>query len=357
MKILHTADLHLKEYGDERWQALQKLVKIGGKEKISIFVISGDLFDKGTDAESLRPQIRQIFSGKSFKILIIPGNHDKDSYRSDLYFGEDTIILNNSLPFEYKKARIIALPFQPIGKEEVLRKIQALKMVLTNDRKNILLCHGELLDSFFSRKDFGEEGKERYMPFKLSYFRDLNIDYVLAGHFHTSFDIKRLENGGYFVYPGSPVSIAKKETGQRKVNLFRLGEPPEEYLLDTFHFQEVRVELDPFKSESPLELVKKHLENLHPEAKAILTIKGYINSKKAKITEIELANQIKEMTKGRCAEEDYQFRDIYSILENDLFKSFMDKLEQAGYEEKRAEEMRGLVVKAMMEAGMREAEL
>jgi len=35
----------------------------------------------------------------------------------------------------------------------------------------------------------------------------------------------------------------------------------------------------------------------------------------------------------------------------------MDKLEQAGYEEKRAEEMRGLVVKAMMEAGMREAEL
>ena len=180
MRILHTADLHLKEYGDERWQALQKLVKIGEKEKISIFVISGDLFDKGTDAESLRPQIRQIFSGKSFKILIIPGNHDKDSYRSDLYFGEDAIILNNSLPFEYKKARIIALPFQPIGKEEVLRKIQALKTILTNDRKNILLCHGELLDSFFSRKDFGEEGKERYMPFKLSYFRDLNIDYVLA---------------------------------------------------------------------------------------------------------------------------------------------------------------------------------
>ncbi|MCK4418971.1 DNA repair exonuclease, partial [Candidatus Aerophobetes bacterium] len=62
-------------------------------------------------------------------------------------------------------------------------------------------------------------------------------------------------------------------------------------------------------------------------------------------------------TKGRCAEEDYQFRDIYSILENDLFKSFMDKLEQAGYEEKRAEEMRGLAIKAMMEAGMREAEL
>ena len=32
MKILHTADIHLKEYGDERWQALQKLIAIGGED-------------------------------------------------------------------------------------------------------------------------------------------------------------------------------------------------------------------------------------------------------------------------------------------------------------------------------------
>ena len=353
MKILHTADLHLREYEDERWQALQELVKIGEKEKVSIFLISGDLFDKGTDAENLRPQIRAIFSGKSFKILIIPGNHDKDSYRSDLYFGENTIILSNSVPFEYKKARIIALPFQPLKKEEVLGKIQALKTILTPDKKNILLCHGELLDSFFSRKDFGEEGKERYMPFKLSYFRELNIDYVLAGHFHTSFDIKRLENGGYFVYPGSPVSITRRETGQRKVNIFQLGSPPREHLLDTFYFEEVRVELDPFKSESPLKVVKEHLEKLRPEAKAILTVKGYINGKKAKTTETELVNQIKEIAKGKCAEEPtYLFKDIRLILENDLFKSFINKLEQAGYEERKTEEMRSLAIKAIMRAGL-----
>ena len=29
MKILHTADIHLKKYKDERWQTLEKLIESG----------------------------------------------------------------------------------------------------------------------------------------------------------------------------------------------------------------------------------------------------------------------------------------------------------------------------------------
>jgi len=61
IKILHTADLHIKQYGDERWKALQKLIEIGKREKIDIFVISGDLFNSGVNAENLRGQVREIF--------------------------------------------------------------------------------------------------------------------------------------------------------------------------------------------------------------------------------------------------------------------------------------------------------
>ena len=32
MKILHTADLHLQEAGDERWEALRRLVELGRGE-------------------------------------------------------------------------------------------------------------------------------------------------------------------------------------------------------------------------------------------------------------------------------------------------------------------------------------
>ena len=34
MRILHTADIHLRTFGDERWNALQTLIEIGKKEKI-----------------------------------------------------------------------------------------------------------------------------------------------------------------------------------------------------------------------------------------------------------------------------------------------------------------------------------
>jgi DNA repair exonuclease SbcCD nuclease subunit len=349
MKILHTADIHLREYGDERWDALQKLIEIGKEEKIGILVISGDLFDKGINAENLRPKIREIFSDNGFKIILIPGNHDQDSYKGGLYFGEDTAVLSDS-PISFDDLRIIGIPFEVMGKEDVLRKLRSLKPVLTSDKKNILLFHGELLDAFFSRKDFGEEGEGRYMPVKLSYFNDLNVNYVLAGHFHSKFDVRKLENGGYFVYPGSPVSITQREVGRRKVNVFEVGKTPQEYPIDTHHFEEVIVELDPFKGKHPLEIIKNCLKELHPKAKAILTVKGYINGKELQLKETELVSQIKEVTQEKCIGVHYEFKDIQTILEDDIFKSFIKRLEQVGYEKQRMEQMRNITIKALMEA-------
>lgn len=351
MRILHTADIHLREYEDDRWKTLKKLIEIGKVEEVEIFAVSGDLFDKGIDAETLRPKIREIFSNNGFKIILIPGNHDSESYKSGMYFGEDTIILTDlNEPFEYKDLKIWGLPFEPIEGEKILNKLHSLANNLATDKRNILLYHGELLDAFFSRKDFGEEGEGRYMPVKLSYFKDLNVDYVLAGHFHSKFDMWKLENGGYFVYPGSPISITKRETGQRKVNIFEVGKPPKEYSLDTPHFEEVIIELNPFKDKNPVEVVKERVEKVHHEASIILTIKGYINSEEIKISEPELVKQIKQIIKGKCMEEHLEFRDIHTILEDDLFKSFMEKLEQTDYAEKKKKQMRDVAIEAMMEA-------
>jgi len=352
MRILHTADVHLREYKDDRWKTLQKLIEIGKKERVEVFVISGDLFDKGIDAETLRPKIRKIFSNSGFKIILIPGNHDSESFKSGMYFGEDTIILTHlNEPFEYKEVRIWGLPFEPIEEERILEKLHSLRNNLSPDKKNILLYHGELRDAFFSGKDFGGEGKRGYMPLKLSYFKDLNIDYVLAGHFHSKFDLWKLENGGYFVYPGSPISITKREIGQRKVNIFEVGKPPREYPLDTPHFEEVDIRFDPFIKKDPVEIVKEYIERFHPQARIILTIEGYINSEKIKISESELVKQIKEIIKEKPIEECHlEFRDIHTIVEDDLFKRFMEKLEQRDYNEEKKKQLRTVTIKAMMEA-------
>ena len=350
MKILHTADIHLREYDDERWRTLEKLIEIGKKEKIEIFVISGDLFDKGIDAVNLKPKIRKIFSNTGFKIVIIPGNHDKDSYKPGMYFGDDIIVLNDlNKPFEHKDLKIWGLPFEPIKGAKIRDKLHSLANNLTADKRNILLYHGELLDAFFSRRDFGDEGRERYMPIELTYFEDLNIDYILAGHFHKNFDMWTLENGGYFIYPGSPISITKRETGQRKINIFELGKPPNEYTLNTPHYEEVDINFDPFKDKKPIEVVKDCFNNLHSKAKIILKVRGFINSEDIGMSEEELVKQIKKISSGKCTEDYYEFKDIRIILEDDLFKNFREKLEQTNYEEEKKMQMREMAIKAMME--------
>jgi len=246
LRILHTADFHLKEYGDDRWKSLERLIEVGKKEKADLFIISGDLFDKGIDAENLRSRIREVFSDTGFRIALIPGNHDKDSYRSDMWFGEDVVIIDDlRTPFECQGVKIWGMPFEPIDGEEILHRLRLLRGSLTNGTRNILLYHGELLDAFFSRRDFGDEGDERYMPVKLSYFTGLGLDYVLAGHFHSRINSWKLQDGGYFVYPGSPISITKREIGRRHVNIFEVGRPPHEYPLDTPHYEEVVIELVP----------------------------------------------------------------------------------------------------------------
>ncbi len=351
MKILHTADIHLKEFEDERWKTLIKLIDIGKEQKIDIFIIAGDLFDKNYNAEILRPKIRSLFSNTTFKIIIIPGNHDSNSYTSDMYFGEDvTVLIDLQKPFEYEGLNIWGMPFEQIDSEDVLKKLHSLHGKLNDEKTNILLYHGELLDAFYSRKDFGDEGEEQYMPLKLSYFKDLNIKYVLSGHFHSNFDIRILENGGYFVYPGSPISITKREVGQRKVNIFEVGEPPQEHLLDSPFYEQILIEIDPYNDINPIEIVENRLENAHPEAKIIFTIRGYINSEKINITEDELHKKLKNLLKNKLIEEHFELKDISNILEDDLFKSFKSKLERTEFDEKKKKQIINLAIKAIIGA-------
>ena len=351
MKILHTADIHLRERQDERWKCLQHLIEIGKKEKIDALAICGDLFDKGIDAEKLRPRIREIFSNTGFKILILPGNHDEESFESGLYYGEDAIVLSDTTPQDFDDVRIIGIPYEPLGIEEVYGKIQALKGRLKKEGTNILMYHGELLDLFFSREDMGDEGHSRYMPVKASFLENLKIDYVLAGHFHTRFDSIKLSNNCLFIYPGSPVSITKAEASQRKANLLVVGQQPKEYPLDTFHYQEVVIEFDPFTEMNPIELATESIEKIHPKARALFTFKGYINSQELGMQEKQLVEKLKTLLKGKCDEDpSCQFADIKKILENDIFQNFKERVDNSQHDENQKKRMLQIAIRAMMEA-------
>jgi DNA repair exonuclease SbcCD nuclease subunit len=354
MKVIHTADIHLRSHKDERWRALRALIELAGDEEADIMAISGDLFDRGVDADSLRPRIREIFSGTRFRIVLIPGNHDRGSYGSGLFFGDNITILDDpEKPLLHgKEVRIWGMPFEELEPADMARRLRFLSKRLDRKKTDILLYHGELLDSFYSRSDFGEEGERRYMPVKLSFFDGLELDYVLAGHFHTRFRVYSLEGGGYFVYPGSPVSITRRETGRRCVNIFETGEEPRERLLDTPHYREITIALDPFSAEKPEEQVENAVEGLHPETSVILTVKGYLNSEEQGITESGLHSRISEILGGKLDNGEFQFlvRDIGSILNDGLFRSFEERLRDRDYDPEQAREIRETAIRAMMEA-------
>jgi DNA repair exonuclease SbcCD nuclease subunit len=350
MKILHTADVHLREYDDASWRALQQLTDIGKREDIGLLVISGDLFDEGIDAENLRPKIRELFTGNGFPIVIIPGNHDAESFLPGQYFGEDTHIIHDIIqPFEKDNVRVFGLPFERIEGDLLLGKLRSLKPLLTTDKENILLYHGELLNTFFSysRADLGDEGSGRYMPTKLDFFDDLNIQYVLAGHFHTRFDVLNLPNGGFFVYPGSPIAITRRETGIRKVNLFEVGKPPKERILDTPHYHEIKLSLDPSDTLGPIERLVGELKDIHPQAKVLLSVTGFVNGEAIGMTETELREAI--VAQGHFEGLKYEAKDIRFVLEDDLFKTFMLKLQATDISPETKLAMRDAMVKAMME--------
>ena len=77
MKILHTSDIHLVEFEDERWKTLVKLLEIGKRENIDILVICGDLFDNETAAENFQKFVES--RGGNVEIVSVV-EYNSDSY-------------------------------------------------------------------------------------------------------------------------------------------------------------------------------------------------------------------------------------------------------------------------------------
>jgi DNA repair exonuclease SbcCD nuclease subunit len=351
MKILHTADLHLRSENDERWAALTAVVDIGKKQKVDVLVIAGDLFDSALAAGRLYDRLRPVFSDTGFPILILPGNHDHDSYPTGIFLGDGVSVLSSLRdPIEIGGVRFWGLPFVPREQHGVLALLHSIRELVTPEKPNILLYHGELTDKIFERSDLGDEGAERYMPARLSHFADFNFAYVLSGHFHTSFDIFRFGDGGYFVYPGSPVSITKRETGQRAVNLFEVGKTPARLALDTAHYVWEEIACNPFSDEDPVSAVKQWTGGLHPNAAPLLSVTGFIDGARMGTDETKLIAEIRKAA-GKRAEIDYRVRDISTILGDDLFAAFRGRLAAApDLDEQRRERITRMVIGAMMEA-------
>jgi len=351
MRVLHTADVHLRNDTDERWEALGTVLDAAGSLAADVVAISGDLFDRDIDAQDLKTRVRQRFESCPAKILLIPGNHDDKGIRAGDFFGANVALLAGATTVEdIGSVRFVGLPFEEAGIDRTLSLIHDVAQHVHPERTNILLFHGELLDSIPEPGAFGDEKGRDYMPVRRSSFDALGFNYVLAGHFHRSFGAHQYA-GGYFVYPGSPVSITRKETGRRYVDIVDVGQPPAAHAIDSSHFVNIDINLSPFIGKDPLAEVERPLQELHRMARVCVTIGGFVDLTPAGITETEFAESVRLLT-NRYGVQDLvsRWRDVGAILHHDLFRRFEEKLAEAAGDGERREEIRNLVIRAMMEA-------
>ncbi len=349
MRLIHTADLHLNQEEDERWQALEEILDRTGDEQADLLIISGDLFDSVNAAEKLRPAISGLFSGRSFLTLIIPGNHDREAFSRGYYFGEDVHVFHTlEEPLEKNGARIWGLPFMDLEGVELLRRLQTIPP-REDHSWQLLLFHGELIDAFFRRDDFGQEGESRYLPVKLSYFASLDLDYVLAGHFHSQFRLWDIPGGGQFIYSGSPVAITRRETGPRRVTLLEKGEKPVPLELNTPYFAPVLINLNPLEEADPVTRVENELKKLPPQARPLLEVRGYVDSSRTDKSETRVIQELKKASDdfNLLHPPDIEVRDVSWILQEDLFQAFREKLEQVDYPDR--QELLEMALKARLE--------
>jgi len=359
MRITHTADIHLKDSSDERWRALKKVIELANEKECDVITISGDLFDNTAQAEKLRGEIRELFANTKARVLIIPGNHDKNVFRSGYFFGENVHIFEDfSKPLVVRECCFWGLPYSDSSGQEVLRKLFKLKDKIESARseanKHFLLIHTELLDDVFLPSDYGDEGEGRYMPVRLSYFEDIGLDYVLAGHFHTNCSIRKIPPSCFFIYPGSPVSITRKEIGKRKVVFIDTEAGAiDEMQLDSFHFEEINIFLDPFDECLPIDRIKNSLDNLDRNASLILKVSGYIDSRESGVSEKLLWEQIHKLVEEQkisLAEEVHtEYKDVGIILSDDIFKNFNERLVEEDIDPEAKDRLRKLLIKAMTE--------
>lgn len=331
MKILHTADVHLQKEKPKTIEAIKLIIELGKKEKIDLMTIGGDFFHKPKDGDELRPLIRELFSNLPFPVLIIPGNHDSKVFKSNLNFGSSLIPLTNEPVHIYKpdiveedrKINIVGLPFKDNADDEILTK---LKNSVDLNAINLLLIHCTL-DIAFSNDDFGD-GEKEYFSVSKATLKELGYNYILAGHFHSRFDQRNLSNTCQFVYPGSPVSLNRKEIGERYIALVdtERGTVSSIPLEGTFTRELLNVKILPGNEKEIIEeFLKKSKLFENKNGELLLSVEGY-----GEIEEKEMAKILSDISKDN--ENVIVVKDNYitvkEILKLPLYERFVEKLKE-----------------------------
>lgn len=341
-RICHTADVHLARDGPERREALEAVLDAAVEADADLVTIGGDCFDSEADAEALRGDLRSTFADLPFQVLAIPGNHDEAAYRDDVFFGQAFEAAVGE-PFEHvyppeTDLRVTCLPYTPRADEELLVSLADRDPF---DGDEILLLHCSLEAPFDG--DAGDETDQRYFPVTESALAELDFDAVLAGHYHSAHEVS-LSGGGTFVYPGTPASVTRSETGPRTVAILDTDrEAVERHRLGTFHYDHLDVEVAPGEEAAAVERVEDWVEERRDRrVEASITVTGHLSGDEADFAASLAAASGDVPVENRTTSVD-------AILSHPLYRDFEARLAERDLDDDLAADVRDRTLRAFSE--------
>lgn len=324
MKLILTADIHLRSDRPERLDALKQVVDHCQEEEVCYLLIAGDMFDANVEVDDIKADIRKLFSDSGFQTLVIPGNHDRTAFREEEHFGKDIEILKQQ-PFTSRTldgVNLVAVPYFEGDFEDILDNLVDAH---EDERTNILLMHCTLAGAAGSA--FGTES--RYLPVNPEQLLQTEFDYVFAGHIHSSSSKQTVGGSIEFLYPGSPVSITKSETGQRGIWMLNTGEDElTNPTLDTFHYRSITLDINPGEADQELDTLRSRLEGENlANAHLLVTATGYLNQDTQAFIE-ELEKIVEDADPAKYDIDHTHINNVQTIVQTDLYQTFITKLEE-----------------------------
>lgn len=233
MKILHTSDWHLGrrpvggigEYSKTRYEdyfnAAEFIVDKAIENKIDVFIIAGDLFDRSSllpdilfRTENLLKKLKE----NNIEVLLIEGNHDKIYTHDDSWI---TYLENRNLviipkmfkrddeyifePYIKDDIYFYGVPYQGVIIDEVLME---LSKKINPDNKNIIIVHTGIGGNFIPGCTKSEV---------IDLFKN-KVVYMAGGHLHT-FKYYPKDNPFFFV-PGCPEYWDLNEKKEKRYIIF-----------------------------------------------------------------------------------------------------------------------------------------
>ncbi len=229
IKILHTADLHLDSPFSSgivdpkiRQQDLRdtflNIVGLAITNEVQLVLIPGDLFDNEfVTNETQKFLALAMQKAHNIQFFITPGNHDYYS-RTSIFasneYPENVYIFKNSEIecVDIEKLNVSVYGFACVSPNSERHYLKDFK-VNNNERINIMLFHGELVNS---------NEQSTYYPLTKEEISFSGLDYIALGHIHKYSEILS-EKDTCFAYPGCPEGRGFDELSDRGVILGLVG--------------------------------------------------------------------------------------------------------------------------------------